>query len=56
MKHLLLRGLALVAATVVSSGLLSGVASLADKDRVALAHGKALRATVLAAASMEPRR
>jgi hypothetical protein len=51
MKRLLKRGLALVLASAVSLGLLSGVASLADSDRAALAQARQAQAVLLAARS-----
>ena len=56
MKQLLLRGLALVAATVASTSLLNGVASLADRDREALAQSQQLRGAFLVAGAMGQRR
>ena len=53
MKKLLLRGLALVAAAVVSTSLLSGVASLADPSRAAFELSQQLWANLLAASSMD---
>jgi hypothetical protein len=49
MKQPLQRALALALASTVSLSLLSGVASLADRDREALAQAKLAKATLVAA-------
>lgn len=49
MKNLLRHGLALLLAGVASLGLLGGVASLADGDRVRLAQARQAQAVLAAA-------
>ena len=51
MKKLLQRALILALASAASLSLLSGVASLADADRAALAQARQAQATLLAARS-----
>ena len=51
MKQLLQRALVLALASVASLSVLSGVASLADRDRAALAQARQAQAVLLAARS-----